>query len=171
MGMGGLPNFWKQHNPGKSKVCQLTLKKNNKLKATQQSQPSLQSFFTKCPKDLVPPIVPISCHVIAHVINSTSSAANVATLSFICNTLVNTLLANLEKAINNLPGTHPNPTKIEESSIVPHTLPTNMDHNNSWEFIVDPHLNRFLGFGKSVKSIAKSLKGQKKALVSLVKFL
>jgi hypothetical protein len=168
--MGGLPNFWKQHNPGKSKACQLALEKNNKMKATQRSQPSLQSFFTKRQKDLVPPTVPISRPVIAHVIEATSSA-DVAALSPIRNTLFNTLLADLEEAISNLPGTHPDPTEIEESSIVHHTLPTNVDSDDSWIFIVEPHLNRFLGFGKSVESIAESLKGQKKALVSLVKVL
>jgi hypothetical protein len=46
-----------------------------------------------------------------------------------------------------------------------------MDHDDAWEFIVDPHLNRFLGFGKSVESVAASLKGQKKALVSMMNFL
>src|SRR6266852_8612982 len=99
VGMGGLPNFWKQHNPGKSKVCQLALEKNKKWKATQRSQPSLQSFFTRQPKDLVP--APMSRHVVAHVIEPMSSVTNVATLSSISGILVNTLLADLEKAISN----------------------------------------------------------------------
>ena len=169
VGMGGLPNFWKQHNPGKSKACQLALEKNKKRKATQKSQPSLQSFFTRQPKDLVPG--PISRRVIAHVIESTSSVTDVAALSPISSTLVNTLLADLEKAIRDLPSTDPDQIEMGELNILPHTLPTNMERDDAWEFIVDPHLNRFLGFGKSVESIAASLKGQKKALVSMVKFL
>ena len=172
VGMGGLLNFWKQHNPGKSKVCQLALKKKNKLEATQRSQSCLQSFFTKCPKDLVPPTVPIVCCVIAHVVKpgSLDPVANGAALSPIPNSHVNTILTDLEKAISNLPSTHPNPTEIEELSI-PWTFPTNIDRDDAWEFILNPHLNRFLGFGKSVEDIAASLKGQKKALVSLVIFL
>src|SRR5258707_4717034 len=101
--MGGLPNFWKQHNPGKSKACQLALEKNKKRKATQRSQPSLQSFFIRQPKDLVP--APMSRRVVAHVIKPTSSVTDVAMLSPISDTLVNTLLADLEKAISNLPST------------------------------------------------------------------
>jgi hypothetical protein len=46
-----------------------------------------------------------------------------------------------------------------------------MDRDDIWEFILDPHLNCFLGFGKSVESIATLLKGQKMALVSMVNFL
>jgi hypothetical protein len=171
--MGGLPNFWKQHNPGKSKACQLALKRKNKLEATQRSQPSLQSYFTERPKDLVPPTVPISRRVIAHVIDPSSSIANVAAPSSIPDTLVNTLLADLEKAINNLPSTHPDLTDTEGLPF-PQTLqglPTDMNRDDAWEFILDPYLNRFLGFGKSIESIAASLTGQKKGLVSMVNFL
>jgi hypothetical protein len=171
VGMGGLPNFWRQHNPGKSKACQLTLEKKNRLDVTQRSQPSLQSFFTKHQKDLVPPTVPISRRVTAHVIEPTSSVAKVFTSPLIPDTLVNNLLTDLKLAISNLPSTHPDATEMEELAIVPQALPTNMDCDDAWEFILDPHLNPFLGFGKSVEDIAASLKGQKKALVSMVRFL
>ncbi|KAF8501138.1 hypothetical protein F5888DRAFT_1801651 [Russula emetica] len=172
VGMGGLPNFWKQHNPGKSKACQLALKKKNKLKATQRSQPSLQSFFTQNPKVPVPPTVPIARRVIAHVIEPTSSVANVSALPPIPNTtLVKNLLADLEKAISNLPNTHTDTTKMEELTMFPPFLPTDMDCDDAWALILDPHLNCFLGFGKSVESVAASLKGQEKELVSLAKFL
>jgi hypothetical protein len=174
VGMGGLPNFLKQHNPGKSKACQLVLEKKNKLNAVKRSQPCLQSFFTRCPKAFVPPIAPIPHCVITHVIKPTSSVANVSTLSSpIPNILVNKLLADLENAISTLPSTlsRSDPTEIEELTIFPPILPTNMDHNDIWEFILDPHLNCFLGFGKSVESIATLLKRQKMALVSMVNFL
>jgi hypothetical protein len=174
LGMGGLQNFWKQHNPGKSKACQLALEKKNKLKATQRSQPCLQSFFTQCLKVPVPPTVLISRRVIAHVIEPSSSAANVSTTSPKPDALVKILLADLEKAIGNLPsdaGVHPDATEMEELTNVPYILPTNMDRDDAWEFIVDPHLNCFLGFGKSVESVAASLKGQKKALDSMMNFL
>ena len=169
--MGGLPNFWKQHNPGNSKACQLTLKKKNKLEATQRSQPSLQAYFTERPKDLVPPTVPIPRRVIANVIDPFSSITIVAAPSSRPDTPVNTLLADLEKAISNLPSTQPDPNDMEELTIFPQALPTDMVRDDAWEFILDPHLNRFLGFGRSIESIAASLKGQKKALVSMVKFL
>ena len=106
MGMGGLSNLWKQHNLGKSKACQLTLKKKNKLEAAQRSQPSLQSFFAKRPNDLILPTVLIPNHVISHVIEPTFSVADISNvLSSIPGTLVNKLLADLEKAIIDLPGT------------------------------------------------------------------
>ena len=178
--MGGLLNFWKQHNPGNSNACQLALQKNNKLKAAQRSQPVLLSFFAKCPKDLVPPTVPILHHVIANVVEATSSAANVveptfsitnvAALSCIPDTLVNTLLADLEKVISNLPG-DPDPTEMKKLSTFSHILPTTIECEDSWKFIVEPHLNCFLGFGKSLESIAASLKEQKKELVTLISFL
>jgi len=119
---------------------------------TQRSQPSLQSFFTKSSKELVPPTVPTLRHVVAHVIEPTSSVANVSVPS--------------PKS-----STHLDTGEMEELSIFPQALPTDMVHADSWEFIVEPHLNRFLGFGRSVESVAESLKGQKKALVSMVKFL
>jgi hypothetical protein len=172
--MGGLPNFLKQHNPGKSKACQLALEKKNKLNAVERSQPRLQSFFTRCPKALVPPTAPIPHRVIAHVVEPTSSIANVSTPSSpIRNILVNKLLANLENAISTLPSTpsRSDPTEMKELTIFPPILPTNMDRDDIYEFILDPHLNHFLGFGKSVESIAASLKGQKMALVSMVNFL
>jgi hypothetical protein len=168
--MGGLPNFLKQHNPGKSKACQLTLEKKNKQGVIQRTQPCLQSFFTKCPKNLVPPTVPAPHCMITHVIEPTSSITNVSALSPKPNTLVNKLLTDLEKVISNLPG-HPNQTETEGLPILPHILPTNTNIYDALVFILDPHLNHFLGFGKSVKSIAKLLKGQKKVLVSMVYFL
>ena len=171
--MGGLQNFLKQHSPGKSKACQLALEKKNKLEATQKSQSTLQSFLVKRPKDLVPPTVPISPHVVAHVIEPTSSVTAIPALSPIpdTDTLINTLLADLEKAVRNLPSMDPNATEVEELSTVPELLPMTMDRDDSWEFILEPRLNRFLGFGKSIESVAESLKGQKKALMSMVKFM
>lgn len=96
--MGGLPNFLKQHNPGKTKARQLALEKKKKLEATQRSQPFLQSFFTERPKELVPPTVPILRHVIAHVVEPSSSVTNIAASSRTPVSLVNTLLGDLEKA-------------------------------------------------------------------------
>jgi hypothetical protein len=167
VGMGGLPNFLKQYNPGKSKACQLALEKKNKQGMIQRSQPCLQSFFTKHLKDLVPPTVPAPHHVIAHVIELMSS---VSISSSKPDTLVNKLLTDLEKAISNLPG-HPDQTEMKGLPILPHILPTNVNPYDASVFILDPHFNHFLGFGKSVESVAESLKGQKKALVSMVHFL
>ena len=125
-------------------------------------------------------MVPILHHVIANVIEATSSAANVVeptssvanvtTSSCIPDTLVNTLLADLKKVISNLLG-DPDPTEMKKSSTFSHILPTTIEHEDSWEFIVEPHLNCFLGFGKSLESITVSLKGQKKELVVLISFL
>ena len=172
VGMGGLPNFWKQHNPGNSKACQLNLKKKNRLEATHRSQPSLQSYFTEHSKAFVLPTVPIPHRVMANVIDPTSSVTNVVAPSSKSNTLTDTLLANLEKAISDLPSAHPDTINTEESTIFPLPgFPTDMDCDDAWECILDPYLNRFLGFGLSVKSISASLKGQKKELVSLAKFL
>ena len=109
--------------------------------------------------------------MIAQVIDLTSSVANIAAPSSGPNTLVDTLLADLEKAISTLPSNHPDPTDTEELAIFPQALPTSIDRDNAWESILDPCLNRFLGFGRSIESITASLKGQKKALVSMARFL
>jgi hypothetical protein len=159
VGMGGLPNFWKQHNPGNSKACQLALEKKIKKEATLKSQSYLQLYFTEHSKVLVPPTVPIPCRVVSDVIEPSSSVANIAAPYSRPGTLFEHLLADLEKAINKLPDTDSNPVNIEGFR---HLLPISMDHDDTWIFILDPHLDRFLGFGKSIESIVESLKGQKK---------
>ena len=126
MGMGGLQNLWKQHNPGKSKACQLAVEKKKKLKVTKRSQPGLQTYFTKRPKDHVAPSIPIPRPVIVQVIKLTSSVANVTLLSPLPNTLIN-LLADLEKAISDLPSTHPVDTELSIIPEFPQALPMNMD--------------------------------------------
>lgn len=109
--------------------------------------------------------------MIPQVIETSSSVTNVSASSPIPNTLINTLIADLEKAISNLPSSYPDPTVIEESNFIPHFLPITVDHDDLWIFLVEPYLNRFLGFGKSVESVVASLKGQKKELVLMVRYL
>src|ERR1700722_2791347 len=77
VGMGGVQNFRKQHNPGVSKACSINKKK---AAATHQpTQPGLLSFFTKRPKDLVPPTVPMPTRVIAYTMEVSSSSGPRAT--------------------------------------------------------------------------------------------
>ena len=119
-------------------------------------------------------MVSISRPVIAHVVESISSIVDATALSPICNMLANALLADLERTISNLPSVDPDPIAMEELNIFSDSLaafPTNMDCDDIWEVVLDPCFNRFLGFGKSVESITASLKGQKKSLVSMMKFL
>jgi len=68
--MGGTQNLLKQHKPGASKACKRNLKKKDKANAHQQSQKGLLSYFTKQPKVLVSPTIPIPAPVIAYAMES-----------------------------------------------------------------------------------------------------
>jgi hypothetical protein len=107
VGMGGVQNFLKQHNPGVSKACKINLEKKKKASAHQQSQPRLQAFFTKQPK-LIPPTVPTPARVIAYAMESAVSGPHTMdTVSRTASTLPDThavnILVTLEKAIDKLP--------------------------------------------------------------------
>jgi hypothetical protein len=108
VGMGGLQNFWKQHNPEVSKVCKLNLEKKKKATTHRQNQPGLLSFFSKQPKHFIPPMVPTPTCVIAYAMELTSSGPLVTpgisqTASLKSNTHAVNLIAALENAVNNLP--------------------------------------------------------------------
>jgi len=158
VGMGGLENFWKQHNPGMSKVCQENLRKKHRADTQlthQQSQPQIQSFFTKQQKAPVPPTVPTPDHIIAYAIESTLSGnggiadlvTNPLNTSAIPDMLASDLLAKLKKLISNLLKTLPDVTKIDEIAVFTENIPTNIDRDDAWKFFLDPLLNHFLGFG------------------------
>jgi len=176
--MGGLENFWKQHNPGQSKACQENLRKKNRedtQHAHQQSQPQIQTFFTKQQKVLVPPTVPTPDHVIAYAMESTLSGnggiADPSNVSAIPDTLANDLLAKLEKSISNLPKTLPDASETDEIAVFAQNVPIDMDRDDAWEFCLDLLLNRFLGFGRSIKSISVSLRGREKGLTAMARYL
>ena len=180
--MGGLENFRKQHSPGMSKACQENLRKKNRADsqhAHQQSQSRIQSFFTKQQKVLVPPTVPTPDRVIAYAMESTSSGngctvdplADPLNASAIPDTLANNLLAKLEKSISNLPKTLPDATETDEIAVFAQNVPTDMDRDDAWEFFLDPLLNCFLGFGRSVESISASLRGGERGLTAMARYL
>ena len=75
IGMGGVQNFLKQHNPEVSKACKINLEKKKKASAHQQSQPQLHAFFTKQPKVFISLTVPIPARVIAYAMESNASAS------------------------------------------------------------------------------------------------
>jgi hypothetical protein len=96
--MGGLQNFLKQHKPGISKACQLNPQKKNSASAHQRSQPHLESFFTKEPKALIPPMIPTPLCVVAYAMEPTSSGP-----TRVPNVLVSNILTKLEDAIAKFP--------------------------------------------------------------------
>ncbi len=182
VGMGGLENFRKQHNPGMSKVCQENLRKQNRAdtqRAHQCSQPQIQTFFTKQQKDLIPPTVPTPDHVIVYAMESPSSGnggqdggiADPSNASAIPNTLANDLLAKLEKSISNLLKTLPDASETDEIAVFAQNIPIDMDRDDAWEFFLDLLLNCFLGFGRSIESISASLRGGEKGLTVMVRYL
>jgi hypothetical protein len=180
VGMGGLQNFRKQHNPGVSKACKLGLEK--KRKAThQQSQPRLLSFFTKQPRDMVPPTVPTPTRVIAYDRESTSSGPHVTPIQApvilkqasrtlpASGTLALTLLATLEKEIGNLQAL-PEASEHDEIAVFAQSIPTDLAKDDAWEYL-DPLLNRLLGFNRTAESISEALRGGERGLMAMVRYL
>ena len=176
--MGGLENFRKQHNPGMSKACQENLRKKNRADSQcthQESQSRIHSFFAKQQKVLIPPTVPTLDRVIAYAMESTLSGngciADPLNASAIPDTFANDLLAKLEKAISNLPNIFPDASKTDEITVFAQNVPADMDGEDAWEFFLDPLLNRFLGFRRSIESIAASLRGGDRGLAVMVQYL
>jgi hypothetical protein len=173
--MGGLQNFWKQHNPGVSKACKVNLEKKKKATAHQQ-QPGLLSFFTRQPKVLVPPTVPAPMRVIAYAIEPTSSGPRVMPVisgipSPVPDTHAVNLLVTLEKAVSNLPATAlPVAGESDKITVFAQSVPTDLAKDKAWEYL-DPMLNRFLGFNRTAESISDELRGGERGLVAMVRYL
>ena len=187
VGMGGLQNFLKQHKPGISKACQLNLQKKNSTSAHQQSQPRLESFFKKGPKALIPPTIPTPLRVVAYAMEPTSSGPSLVNSALtssgppgikpastgptrVPDPLVNNLLTKLESAIANLPNL-PEASERDELAVFAQHIPTDMNQDDAWESLLDPLLNRFLGFGRSIESISEALRGGEMGLVAMARFL
>ena len=174
VGMGDLQNFKVQHNPGVSKACKTSLEKKNRAAAHQQNQPGISSFFTKRPKTLVPPTIPTPTRVLAYSMESSSSGPrsmdiNSRTASLIPDTPAINLLATLEKAVNNLPAL-PEASEVDEIAIFSQNVPADLDKEDAWEFL-DPILNRFLGFDRTVESISEELRGGEMGLAAMIRYL
>jgi hypothetical protein len=178
VGTSGLPNLLKQHNPGKSKVCQYNQKKKADAK-TQPSQPSILSFFTKPKDDLIPPTVPAPSHVIAYAIDPRSSGLEsdeTPTCSqsngHVLGSHISNILMKLEKVISTLPGPLPNAAATDNLTFLP-TFPTGVDRDDAWEFILEPCFSRFLGFGtsNSIAEVSATLHGCERELVGLERHL
>ena len=174
--MGGIQNVLKQHNPGVSKICRLSLEKKNKAIAHQKSQPGLLSFFKKEPKVVVPPTVPNPAPVIAYAMESVSGLSGThttgimpRTASSACNTHAVNILATLEKAVENLPAL-PDASESDEIAVFSENVPTNLAKEEAWEFL-DPMLNRFLGFNRTAGSIYDELRGGARGLLAMVRYL
>jgi hypothetical protein len=174
VGMGGVRNFVKQHNPGVSKACKTNLEKKKKAGAHQQSQARLQAFFTKQPKALIPPTVPTPARVIAYAMESTASTPHAMdtvsrTVSMSPDTHAVNILATLEKAIDRLPDL-PEANESDEILMFTQHVPTDLAKDDAWEYL-DPMLNRFLGFDQSKESISNKLRGGVRGLMAMVRYL
>jgi hypothetical protein len=105
--MGGVQNFWKQHKPGISKACKDNLKKSEKATTHQQSQPSIQAFFTKPLAIHVSPTIPTPSCIIAYAIEVGSSRPHTMPIASTVappapNTCAINVLIMLEKATRTL---------------------------------------------------------------------
>lgn len=174
--MGGIQNFLKQHNPGVSKICQVTLEKKNKARAHQKSQPGLLSFFPKQPKALIPPTVPKPVPLIAYAMESTSEISGAhatgvtpRTTSSAPNTHTVNILTTLEKAVANSP-VLPDASESDEIAVFSGSIPTDLAKDEAWEYL-DPMLNRFLGYNRTAESIFNELRGGAKGLSAMVRYL
>ena len=169
VGMGGIQNFLKQHNPGVSKACKINLEKKKKASAYQQSQPRLQAFFTTKPKALIPPTVPTPARVIAYAMESTASAPRAIDTASRTDTHAVNILMALEKAIDKLPDL-PDAGESDEIAMFAQHVPTDLAEDDAWEYL-DPMLNRFLGFNQTTESISNKLRGGALGLTAMVRYL
>ena len=172
--MGGVQNFWKQHNPGVSKSCKENLRKNKKAATHQRSQPSIQAFFTKPATTHVPPTIPTPSRIIAYAVEAGSSGPCTMPVASVAappvpNTHTVNVLVTLERAIRALP-TLPEATETDEMAVFSQRVPTELDKEEAWEYL-DPLLNHFLGFNRSVESISKALRGGENGLAAMVRYL
>jgi hypothetical protein len=88
-------------------------------------------------------------------------------VSVIPDTLANDLLVKLEKSISDLLKMLPNVSETDKIAIFAQDIPTDMDGDDAWEFFLDPLLNRFLGFGRLIKSIFMLLRGGENGLTAM----
>jgi hypothetical protein len=93
-----------------------------------------------------------------------SSIADPSNTSTISDSLAKDLLTKLEKSISNLPKTLPDASDSDKIAVFAQSVTTDMDRDDAWEFLLDPLLNRFLGFRRTIKSISASLRGGEKGL-------
>ncbi len=169
-----MQNFWKQHNPGVSKACKENLRKSKTAAAHQRSQPSIQAFFTKPPTAHVPPTIPTLSHVIAYTIDAGLSGpctmpVDLTVAPPVPNTHAISVLTMLEKAIKAIPAL-PKASETNEIAVFSQHIPTELDKEDAWEYL-DPLLNHFLGFNRSVESISEVLWGGENGLAAMVQYL
>jgi len=172
--MGGVQNFWKQHNLGVSKACKENLRKSKTAAAHQQSQPGIQAFFTKPPTAHVPPTIPTPSCVIAYTVDARSSGPctmpiDLTVVPPVPNTCAISVLATLEKAIKTIPAL-PEASETNEIAVYSQHVPIELDKEDAWEYL-DPLLNHFLGSNRSVESISKVLQEGENGLVAMVQYL
>ena len=91
--------------------------------------------------------------------------------SAVSDLLAKNLLTKLEKSISNLPKTLPDTSDSDEIAVFTQSIPTNMDRDDAWEFLLDPLLNCFLGFRRTIESISASLRGGEKGLTAMARYL
>jgi len=96
-----------------------------------------------------------------------SGIANPSNVSAVSDLLAKDLLTKLEKSISNLPKMLPDASDSDEIAVFAQSIPTDMDRDDTWEFLLDPLLNHFLGFGRTIESISASLRGGEKGLTAM----
>jgi hypothetical protein len=172
--MGGVRNFWKQHNPGVSKACKENLRKSKTAAAHQRSQPSIQAFFTKPPTAHVPPTIPTPSRVIAYALDARSSGpctmpVDLTVAPPVPNTRAISVLAMLEKEIKAIPALS-KASETDKIAVFSQHIPIELDKEDAWKYL-DPLLNHFLGFNRSMESISEALWGGENGLAAMVRYL
>jgi hypothetical protein len=75
----------------------------------------------------------------------------------------------LEKEIKAIPAL-PEASETDEIAVFSQCVPTELDKEDAWEYL-DPLLNHFLGFNRSVESISEALRGGENGLAAMVRYL
>jgi len=85
------------------------------------------------------------------------------------NTRAISVLAMLEKAIRALPALS-EASESNKIAMFSQGISTELDNKDAWEYL-DPLLNHFLGFNRTVESIFKVLHGGEKGLAGMIQYL
>ncbi len=64
----------------------------------------------------------------------------------------------------------PEASEADEIAVFSQCIPTKLDKENAWEYL-DPLLNHFLGFNRSMESISEALQGGENSLAGMVQYL
>ncbi|TFY53533.1 hypothetical protein EVG20_g10072 [Dentipellis fragilis] len=155
LGNGGINNLIKIHLPSRkcAEACKEQAKRTN-----QARDPRITQFFAAAPKKkLIPLAVTAPLPVIATPLPQTANQAE-------------HLLQRLCDAIDSLPSSIPEANDGDVLAAFAYPPPENLDPSEAWEML-DPVLNRLVGWGKTAASFSEHVRRGEKGMDALHAYL